>query len=248
MAVVRVAWAPRQAVAPGPSKGGILRRVVGPDNVTSRILIPQIILSRIMLRVGLTGGIGSGKSTVRDLLARKGAGIFDADKVARRLMQEDATVRAALEQVLGSKAWLADGTLNKTLIADRIFGDAEVRDVVNGIVHPAVQAAFEDDARAAQKRGVRVFIREAALLPSSDQRKRLDRVVAVLAPRAVRLERVQARDGMTVAQVEERMQSQPSESAYLAAADDVIRNGGTRAQLEQRVDELWEAWLTPHAT
>lgn len=199
-----------------------------------------------MLRVGLTGGIGSGKTTVRNLLARKGAGIFDADEVARMLMQEDPTVKAALEGVLGSQAWLPDGTLNKPWIANRIFGDRSVRLAVNEIVHPAVQAIFEERARAAEAQGVRVFVREAALLPPPEDRGRLDRWVVVIAPRAERMQRVLERDHTTTDRVFERMNSQPTDAAYAAAADDIIRNTGTLAELEDRVDNLWSAWTTQY--
>jgi dephospho-CoA kinase len=203
-------------------------------------------LHHFMLRVGLTGGIGSGKTTVRNLLARKGAGIFDADEEARTLMQEDPTVKAALEGVLGSQAWLPDGTLNKPWIADRIFGDRSVRLAVNEIVHPAVQAIFEERARTAEAQGVRVFVREAALLPPPEDRGRLDRWVVVTAPRAERMQRILERDHTTTERVCERMNSQPTDAAYAAAADDIIRNTGTIAELEDRVDDLWNAWTTQY--
>lgn len=203
-------------------------------------------LHHFMLRVGLTGGIGSGKTTVRNLLARKGAGIFDADEVARTLMQEDPTVKAALEGVLGPKAWLPDGTLNKPWIADRIFGDRSLRLAVNDIVHPAVQAAFEERAQAAEAQGIRVFVREAALLPPLGERGRLDRWVVVTAPRAERMQRVLDRDHTTTEHVYERMNSQPTDAAYAAAADDIIQNTGTLADLEDRVDHLWSAWTTQY--
>jgi len=203
-----------------------------------------IINTRIMLRIGLTGGIGSGKSVVRDLLARKGAGIFDADEVARTLMQDDVDVKAALEAVLGPMAWREDGTLNKPFIAKRIFGNSAIRNAVNGIVHPAVHRAFEREADAAEARGVAVYVREAALLLKPEQRKLLDRLVAVTAPRAARLQRVLKRDDLTMSEVEERMRAQPDDEHYAAVADDIIRNNGTLEELEERVDTLWASWIS----
>lgn len=201
-----------------------------------------------MLRIGLTGGIGSGKSVVRDLLARKGAGVFDADQVARSLMEKDPAVKDALEKVLGPMAWLEDGTLNKPYIAKRIFGDAAIRNAVNGIVHPAVHHAFEQEARAAEERGVPVYVREAALLPRPEHRALLDRLVAVVAPRAQRLQRVLKRDELTMSDVEDRMRAQPDDEHYAAVADDIIRNDGTLEELEERVDQLWSTWFPDHGS
>jgi len=148
--------------------------------------------------------------------------------------------------VLGSQAWLPDGSLNKPWIADRIFGDKSVRLAVNEIVHPAVHAIFDEHSRAAEAQGVRVFVREAALLPPPEDRGRLDRWAVVTAPRAERMQRVLERDQTTTERVFERMNSQPTDAAYEAAADDIIRNTGTLAELEDRVDHLWNAWTTQH--
>ena len=196
-----------------------------------------------MLRIGLTGGIGSGKSAVRDLLGRKGARIFDADAVAKQLMVEDAEVKSALHKVLGDRGWLKDGSLNRRWIAERLFSDAELRGQVNAIVHPAVHAAFVAAADRAKSQGVQVFVREAALLPPPDQRAFLDRLVAVTAPKDVRIRRVMERDGLTYSDVEARMQAQPRAEDYAAMADDVIANGGTIADLSGHVDVLWNEWM-----
>ena len=196
-----------------------------------------------MLRIGLTGGIGSGKSAVRDLLGRKGARIFDADAVAKQLMVEDAEVKTALHKVLGDRGWLKDGSLNRRWIAERLFSDAELRGQVNAIVHPAVHAAFVAAADRAKSQGVQVFVREAALLPPPDQRAFLDRLVAVTAPKGVRIRRVMERDGLTYSDVEARMQAQPRDEDYAAVADDVITNGGTIVDLSGQVDVLWNEWM-----
>lgn len=196
-----------------------------------------------MLRIGLTGGIGSGKSAVRDLLGRKGARIFDADAVAKQLMVEDAEVKTALHKVLGDRGWLKDGSLNRRWIAERLFSDAELRGQVNAIVHPAVHAAFVAAADRAESQGVQVFVREAALLPPPGQREFLDRLVAVTAPKGVRIRRVMERDGLTYSDVEARMQAQPRDEDYAAMADDVIANGGTIADLSGQVDVLWNEWM-----
>lgn len=196
-----------------------------------------------MLRIGLTGGIGSGKSVVRDLLGRKGARVFDADAVAKRLMVEDAHVKAGLLEVLGERAWLRDGSLNRRWIAERLFADADLRRRINAIVHPAVHAAWDAAATRAETQGASVFVREAALLPSPEQRAALDRLVAVTAPRDARIRRVMDRDGALFADVESRILAQPRDEDYAAMADDIIVNGGTLSDLSHRVDALWNAWM-----
>lgn len=200
-----------------------------------------------MLRIGLTGGIGSGKSAVRDLLGRKGARIFDADAVAKQLMVDDAAVKASLLEVLGERAWLRDGSLNRRWIAERLFADEALRLRVNGIVHPAVHHAFEAAVAKAEAQGATVLVREAALLPPPEQRAALDRLVAVTAPRDLRIKRVMARDGMTYSDVEARILAQPRDEDYAAVADDVIINGGTLAELSGKVDGLWNEWMTGKA-
>ena len=197
-----------------------------------------------MLRIGLTGGIGSGKSAVRDLLASKGARIFDADAVARKLMESDQQVRRALHEVLGSHAWLSNGSLNRPWIAQRIFSDAELRSSVNQIVHPAVHAAFVQEADEAEQSGAPAIVREAALLPRPEHRAALDFLVAVIAPRTMRLQRVLDRDGLTVSEIEDRMSAQPEDAHYAVVADQVIRNDGSLDDLRNQIDDLWSAWMT----
>lgn len=196
-----------------------------------------------MLRIGLTGGIGSGKSEVRRLLADRGAQIFDADQVAKQLMVSDPDVMADLKEVLGDRAWHADGSLNRSWIAGRLFSDDAIREAVNGIVHPAVYRAFTEAASRAEEEGAKAMVREAALLPPPEQREALDRIVAVTAPQALRIQRVMQRDGSTYAEVESRMAAQPRDTDYAAVADHVISNGGSLEELAAQVDALWSAWI-----
>ena len=135
-----------------------------------------------MLRIGLTGGIGSGKSVIRDMLARKGARIFDADSVAKELMISDTGVMDGVRTLLGDDAWRDDGSLNRAWIAEKVFSDDALRESLNAIVHPAVYRVFVEAARKAEQEGAPAIVQEAALLPSAAQRGRLDRIVAVLAP------------------------------------------------------------------
>lgn len=196
-----------------------------------------------MLRIGLTGGIGSGKSVVRDMLARQGARIFDADSVAKELMVTDSGVMDAMRSLFGDDAWLDDGSLNRTWIAGKVFSDDALRASLNAIVHPAVYRAFLEAARKAELEGAPAIVREAALLPSADQRGHLDRVVAVLAPEEDRLARVMERDGASRAEVEARMAAQPHNDDYAAVADDIINNSGSLQNLENTIEALWKQWM-----
>ncbi len=179
---------------------------------------------------------------VRRLLEEKGAHVFDADAVAKHLMESDPAVREGLREVLGPDTWQPDGLLNKPWIAARIFGDAGLRSRVNAVVHPAVHQTFDDQCAVSRSEGAPAIVREAALLPKPEQRESLDRLVAVVAPRTLRLQRVLDRDDLTVSDIEERMRAQPDDDHYAAVADDIIRNSGTLDELTGQVDRLWTSW------
>ncbi|MGB0651058.1 MAG: dephospho-CoA kinase [Rhodothermales bacterium] len=196
-----------------------------------------------MLKIGLTGGIGSGKSTVRDMLQDKGAVVFDADAVAKHLMEEDESVREGLMDVLGPQTWNADGRLNRSWIARQIFADDNVRKAVNAVVHPAVYEAFDLTASRAEASGAPAIVREAALLPPASIREKLDSVVAISASKAVRLQRVLDRGGLTVSEIEGRMGAQPDNEQYVAFADEIILNNGSLSDLQKEVDRIWKGWF-----
>ncbi len=196
-----------------------------------------------MLKIGLTGGIGSGKSTVRDRLQAKGAVVFDADDVAKRLMEEDESVRKDLMDVLGPQTWNEEGRLNRSWTASRIFEDGALRQAVNEIVHPAVYDAFDLAAAAAEAEGAPAIVREAALLPPTSIRQRLDVVLTVSAPKTMRLQRVLNRGGLSVSEIEARMNAQPASELYEAQADEIICNNGSLEDLQSEVDRIWNRLL-----
>jgi dephospho-CoA kinase len=196
-----------------------------------------------VLKIGLTGGIGSGKSTVRDRLQAKGAVVFDADDVAKRLMEEDESVRKDLMDVLGPQTWNEEGRLNRSWIASRIFEDGALRQAVNEIVHPAVYDAFDLAAAAAEAEGAPAIVREAALLPPASIRQRLDVVLTVSAPKTMRLQRVLNRGGLSVSEIEARMNAQPASELYEALADEIICNNGSLEDLQSEVDRIWNRLL-----
>jgi len=193
-----------------------------------------------MITIGVTGGIGSGKSTVCRMLQKRGARIFDADSVAKRLMTENPDLRRAIEAIIGPEAYRRDGSLDRGLMARRIFSDDALRHRVNVAVHPVVHAAFESAVREARRDGVPALVREAAILPSE---KRVDVLVAVLAPEDDRLGRVMKRDGAEVAAVRSRMLAQTDDARYRERADVVIENDGSLEDLDAKVDALWNRFV-----
>lgn len=160
-----------------------------------------------MYKVGITGGIGSGKSTVCRILAEHGVAVYDADSRAKELMSSSEVLRAALIENFGAECFTAEG-LNRAYLAGRVFSDAEQLRVLNGLVHPAVMADFEAWAEA-QEGSYVVF--ESAILFEAKLEDRVDATVAVMAPEELRVERVMGRDGATKEQVLARIHNQMSD-------------------------------------
>ncbi len=198
-----------------------------------------------MIIIGVTGGIGSGKSEVCRLLSLKGAELFSADDVARRLMTEDESIRKRIEGLLGRDAYTPDGSLNKPFVSKAIFSSDETRSALEEIVHPAVYQRFHSAAREARTSGCKLFIREAALLPESS-RLLTDFIVVVTAPEKERVARVRMRDDLTEAEIRSRINSQMSDTSYLENADFIIENRGSLEELESRVSSFLD-WLEPEA-
>lgn len=186
-----------------------------------------------MFKVGITGGIGSGKSTVCRLFAARGVAVYDTDAAAKRLMGEDEALKRAIIDRFGAESYTAEG-LNRPYLAAQIFGDEEAREALNGLVHPAVTADFE---RWAEEQAGDYVVLESAILYEAGLDKYLDRVVAVLAPRALRLERAMKRDGATRDKIEQRMDAQMSDDELRERADLSLVNI-FEEELEAMVQEL----------
>ncbi|MFT5141637.1 MAG: dephospho-CoA kinase [Rhodothermales bacterium] len=193
-----------------------------------------------MKTIGVTGGIGSGKSTFCGFLSDLGAVVFDSDAQAKRLMVEDAELRDAITTEFGSQAYATDGSLERDYLASQVFGDSDRLSVLNGLVHPKVHAAFADFRQEAERSGVSLVVRESAIMPEAHERAGLDLLVALSASAALRLERVASRDGTTEQAVSRRMGHQASDAVYASHADRVIENGGGLAELKQAAGELFE--------
>ena len=186
-----------------------------------------------MFKVGITGGLGSGKSTVCRLFAERGVAVYDTDAAAKRLMAEDEALKRGIVARFGAESY-RDGVLNRPYLAERVFGDDKEREALNGLVHPAVIADFE---RWAEEQQGEYVVLESAILFEAGLDKHLDRVVAVLAPEALRVERAMKRDGATRAQILSRMTVQLDDDTLSRRADVSVVNI-FEEELEQIVQEL----------
>ncbi|MDR0511290.1 MAG: dephospho-CoA kinase [Rikenellaceae bacterium] len=172
-----------------------------------------------MLKVGITGGIGSGKSVICRLFSMLGVPVYDSDARAKELINSDSQLMAAITAVFGPQSYLATG-LNREYVARRVFGNQAMLARLNGLVHPAV---FKDFEAWAQRQQAPYVIIESAILFESGLTSRLDRTVLVDAPREVRMERAMLRDGVDRESVERRMEAQGADKP---PTDHIIDNGG----------------------
>ena len=173
-----------------------------------------------MMKVGITGGIGSGKSTVCRLFAQKGIAVYDSDAAAKRLMQEDGALRRQLAGRFGEGTF-RNGVLDRAYLAGIVFADPQALADLNALVHPVVMRDF--DAWAARQEG-RYVILESAILFEAGLEGCVDKTVAVLAPRELRIERTCRRDGCGADQVVRRIAAQLDDDALSARADYVVVN------------------------
>lgn len=193
-----------------------------------------------MLLVGLTGGIGSGKSTVSAALAAQGAVVIDADAITRELQQPGQPVLAAMVDRFGDDILHADGTLDRQAVADIVFSDAAALADLNAIVHPAVGAEIARRLEsAAGTDGVVVL--DVPLLVESG-RDDMAATIVVDADPEVAVQRLVEQRGFTEADARARIRRQASREERLARADFVIDNNGTREALDEQVERCWR-WL-----
>lgn len=184
-----------------------------------------------MLKIGITGNIGSGKTTVSKVFEVLGIPVFYADDAAKRVMVEDAILMDGIKATFGRESYFNEGTLNRKYIASIVFNDEEQLAKLNSLVHPAVFRAF--DEWAAQVKNAPYIMKEAALLFESDSYKMCDRTIMVTAPLELRIERVVQRDGFTREEILSRDARQFSEEKKIELADFVIRNDDTELVIPQ---------------
>jgi dephospho-CoA kinase len=196
--------------------------------------------------VGLTGGIASGKSTVAFLLGRRGAIVIDADAIARRLVEPGMPALVEIRKRFGPEFVRADGALDRKRLGELVFAHAEARRELNSLLHPLIFEGIRE--RLATTDASRVRIVEAALLvesaPWETGQLDLDALIVVASPPELQKQRLAAERGMSEADAAARMAAQVDTERRTAAADYVIDNRGSLAELEQEVDRVWQQLLS----
>jgi dephospho-CoA kinase len=184
-----------------------------------------------MLKVGITGGIGSGKTTVCKVFETLGIPIYYADDRAKILMNTDEFLVTEITKIFGEQAYLSIGELNRPHIASIAFSDKNVLQKLNALVHPVVHR--DSEKWFLEQQNVPYVLKEAALHFETGGYKMLDKMITVFAPKEVRIERVMKRDKRTVEEVEARINNQMPDSEKVKLADFVIYNDGSQSLIQQ---------------
>ncbi|MDC7119252.1 dephospho-CoA kinase [Corynebacterium sp. HMSC061H03] len=195
-----------------------------------------------MLKVGLTGGMGSGKSTVARRFAELGAVIIDADQIARDVVEPGEPALAELAEAFGEGILLDDGSLNRGELAKRAFVSAEKTELLNSITHPRIEQRTEEQFNAA---GDAIIVFDSPLLIEMGQSEAQDLVVVVHTPVEVRLDRLVESRGVDREDAKQRIAKQISDDKRLQFADVVLENSGTEEDLVRQVDRIWERIIQP---
>jgi dephospho-CoA kinase len=195
-----------------------------------------------VLRIGLTGGIGSGKSTVAALLADRGAVVVDADRIAREVVAPGTPGLAAVAEAFGPGVLTADGALDRPALAAVVFADPAARARLDGIVHPLVRARAAELVAAAPADAV--VVQDVPLLVETGQAGSYDLVLVVEADPGTRVRRLVGR-GLAEADARARIASQATDEQRRAVADVVLRNDGDRGALAAQVERFWSEEVEP---
>jgi dephospho-CoA kinase len=198
-----------------------------------------------VLRVALTGGIASGKSTVADLFARLGVPVIDTDVIAREVVEPGSPALAEVVAAFGPDVLGADGRMDRRRMRERIFADPVSKRRLEAILHPAIRAEMERRSRAA---GGPYHVLVIPLFAEGGRRDHVDRVLLVDVPEELQIQRLTLRDGVTREQAQASLNAQATRAQRLAMADDVIRNTGQVGELAGRVAELHEKYVTLSST
>jgi len=195
-----------------------------------------------VLRIGLTGGIGSGKSTVSALLAGHGAVVVDADRIAREVVEPGSPGLAAVVEAFGSSVLTPDGALDRPALAAVVFADPEARRRLDALVHPLVRARGRELEAAAPPGSV--VVHDVPLLVETGQASSYDLVLVVLADVETRVARL-VRRGLTAEDARARIAVQATDEQRRAVADVVLDNSGTPEELAAQVDRVWAERVVP---
>lgn len=198
-----------------------------------------------MLWIGLTGGLGSGKSTVAKILRELGYTVVDADEMSRLAVGPDSAGLTKVLDQFGAELRRPDGTLDRKILAERVFGNASQLEKLESIVHPEVRRLSDERRRAAENRGETIAFYDVPLLFEKNMEKLFSKVVVVDCSPGTQIARAMARDGLTQAQALSRMQHQIPLAEKARRADVVVPNEGSLADLKSNVEELLRTLKTP---
>lgn len=198
-----------------------------------------------MLVVGLTGGIGSGKSAAADEFAKLGATVVDTDVIARELTEKGGAAIAPIEKLFGAQFIEKSGAMDRKRMRDHVFADPAAKRALESLLHPLIreESARRIAAAERERSGPYVVHVVPLLIESPDYRQRVDRVLVVDAPEEAQLERVRLRSGLSDSEVRAIMRTQVSRAERRAAADDIIDNAGNRDALRRQVAALHQKYL-----
>lgn len=191
-----------------------------------------------MITIGLTGGIGSGKSTVSSRLAELGAFIVDADLVAREIVEPGQPALAELADAFDG-VLNPDGTLNRAELARQVFATPEATEKLNAITHPRIRARTEELFKQGRESGAQVLVYDMPLLIENGEVDKVDHVLVVDAPDELRIDRLVQHRGLDENDARRRIAAQIDRVTRLNAADTVLDNSGTVEQLLEQVDDFW---------
>jgi len=192
------------------------------------------------LRVALTGGIASGKTTVADLFARRGVPVIDTDVIARQVVEPGQPALAQVVSAFGPGILDAEGRLDRRRMRERIFADSDAKRQLEAILHPAIRAEMERQSEVA---GGPYQVLVIPLLAEGGRRDHVDRVLLVDVSEELQIQRLMLRDGVTREQAQASLSAQATRAQRLAMADDIVGNTGRLEELEDRVAELHEKYV-----
>ncbi len=192
-----------------------------------------------MVKVGVTGGIGSGKTLLCRKWAELGAEWMNADEVAKSLMETDAELVSEIKKRFGDKSYGKDGRLNRTYLSREAFQNQRIEEL-NELVHPVVYRETRRRIEEAEKKGIQVFIKEAALLLKYGRPDNVDVIVVVTAPEHLRIKRVAERDGLTAEEVKSRISRQQTQEEMMEYADYILENDQHTEAFLHKAEKLFK--------